>query len=301
MAWRGLHVTQPARLSLADGQIVIEQEDGAVRLPVEDLAWLVLDTPRATLTAALLAACMEKGVALVTTDARHTPSGMMLPFHGHYRQAGVAALQAACTAPLRKRLWQAVIRAKVSNQADNLGLCGGDGRALAAMAGRVASGDPDNIEAQAAREYWRVLFRHFRRDDGTDKRNMLLNYGYAVVRAAVARGLVAAGLLPAFGIGHASESNAFNLADDLVEPFRPFVDRAVWALTDRGVARYGDASLADRRVLAALPLEPVRLGRETTTLLTATEAVGAGLVRAFESRSAAALLLPRFSQSAEAP
>jgi CRISPR-associated protein Cas1 len=301
MAWRGLHVTQPARLSLADRQIVIEQEDGTARLPVEDLAWLVLDTPRATLTAALLAACMDKGVALVTTDARHTPSGVMLPFHGHHRQAGVAALQASCTAPLRKRLWQTVIRAKIGNQAANLGRCGGDGRALAAMAERVASGDPDNLEAQAARNYWRALFPEFRREDGGDKRNMLLNYGYAVVRAAVARGLVAAGLLPAFGIGHASAANAFNLADDMVEPFRPFVDRAVWMLAERDAARNGEASLADRRTLAALPLESVRLGRETMTLLAATEAVGAGLVRALEARSAAVLTLPTFPPTAGAP
>lgn len=123
---------------------------------------------------------------------------------------------------------------------------------------------------------------------------MLLNYGYAVVRAAVARGLVAAGLLPALGIGHASAANAFNLADDMVEPFRPFVDRAVWTLTESGTMRVGEPSLAERRLLAALPLEAVHLGQETMTLLAATEAVGAGLVRAFEARSALLLPLPTF-------
>jgi CRISPR-associated protein Cas1 len=294
MAWRGLHVTKRARLSLAEHQVVIEQEDGATRLPIEDLAWVVLDTPQATLTTALLAACMEQGVALVTTNARHTPSGLILPFHGHYRQAGVAAMQAGCSTPLRKRLWQTVIRAKIANQATNIDRCGGDGCALFAMVTRVASGDPDNIEARAARDYWQALFPAFRRGDEADKRNMLLNYGYAVIRAAVARGLVAAGLLPAFGIGHANAANAFNLADDMVEPFRPFVDRVVWNLAKKGTVREGEPSLAERQVLAGLPLEPVRIGRETMTLLAATEAVAAGLVRAFDGQSAAMLKLPTF-------
>jgi len=299
MAWRGLHVTKAARLSLADGQIVIVQDDGEARLAIEDLAWLVLDTPQVTLTTALLSACMEKGVALVTTDGRHTPSGVMLPFHGHYRQAGVSALQASCSAPLRKRLWQVVICAKIGNQAANLERCGGDGRALTAMARLVASGDPDNVEARAARDYWQALFPDFRRSDSNDKRNMLLNYGYAVVRAAVARGLVAAGLLPAFGIGHASVANAFNLADDMIEPFRPFVDRLVWELADRGSSGKGEPSLAERRALAALPLEAVQLGRETMTLLAATEMVAEGLVRAFELRSAKVLRLPEFPRVAK--
>lgn len=294
MAWRGVHVTQAARLSLADGQLVVDQADGAARVPLEDVAWLVVDTPQATVTTALLSACMAAGVALVATDARHTPSGVILPFHGHFRQSAVAALQAGLSAPLRKRLWQAVVRAKIANQAAALMACGADGRAVAAMAGLVGSGDAGNVEARAARDYWRLLFPRFRREDGADRRNMLLNYGYAVVRAAVARGLVASGLLPAFGLQHASVSNAFNLADDMVEPFRPFVDRAVWVMSERGTARNGEPTLAERRSLAALPLEAVRLGQEAMTLLAATEAVAASLVRAMEAKRVAALRLPGF-------
>jgi CRISPR-associated protein Cas1 len=151
------------------------------------------------------------------------------------------------------------------------------------------------VEARAAREYWRGLFTQFRREDGADKRNMLLNYGYAVVRAAVARGLVAAGLLPAFGLQHASASNAFNLADDIVEPFRPFVDRAVWVMTEHGRLREGEPTLSERRALAALPLAPARLGRETMTVLAASEAVATSLVRAMETKRVGALKLPGFA------
>jgi len=295
MAWRGVHLTQPGKLSLADGQLVVEQADGTARLPLEDIAWLVIDTPQATITTALLSACMAHGVALVSTDARHTPSGLMLPFHGHHRQAAVAVLQAGQSAPRRKRLWQKVVQAKITNQANALTACGHDGRAVAAMATLVGSGDLTNVEARAARAYWGGLFTKFRREDGADKRNMLLNYGYAVVRAAVARALVASGLLPAFGIGHASASNAFNLADDMVEPFRPFVDHAVFAMSDGGIVRDGEPSLAERRELASLPLRSVKMRHEVMSLLAATELAAASLVRAMETGTPAVLILPEFA------
>jgi CRISPR-associated protein Cas1 len=293
MAWRGVHITQPSRLSLADGQIVVTRDDGDVRLPIEDVAWLVIDTPQVTLSTALISACMDAGMVLITTDRTHTPSGMTLPFHRHHRQAEIAALQMAISAPLKKRLWQTIIQAKIANQAAVLTGCGQSPSALLAMARLVGSGDPDNTEARAARAYWPRLFVDFVREDGSDKRNALLNYGYAVVRSAVARALVAVGLLPAFGVNHASMTNAFNLADDLVEPFRPFVDRLVWRLTDVGRTRTGETTLEERRSLASLPVEETRFGDETVTLLVATERAAESLVRAMEANSAALLLLPR--------
>ncbi len=292
MAWRGLHLTQPARLTLADGQMVVSQADGDVRLAIEDIAWVVLDTPQATLTTALIAACMEAGVALITTDARHTPSGLLLPFHRHHRQAEVAALQVAASAPLKKRLWQVIVQAKIGNQASALVRCGQDAQALRAMARNVGSGDPDNVEARAARHYWGCLFPAFVRENDADRRNMLLNYGYAIVRSAVARAAVAFGLLPALGLHHASISNAFNLADDLVEPFRPFVDAVVWGMSQQGRLSDGTPTVADRRTLASLLTGEARFGRETVTLLTASEQTAESLVRALEAASPALLRLP---------
>jgi CRISPR-associated protein Cas1 len=293
MAWRGVHITQPSRLSLADGQIVVTRDDGDVRLPIEDVAWLVIDTPQVTLSTALISACMDAGMVLITTDRTHTPSGMMLPFHRHHRQAEIAALQIAISAPLKKRLWQTIIQTKIANQAAVLTGCGQNASALLAMARLVGSGDPDNTEARAARAYWPRLFVDFIREDGSDKRNALLNYGYAVVRSAVARALVATGLLPAFGVNHASITNAFNLADDLVEPFRPFVDRLVLRLTDAGRTRAGETTVEERRSLASLPVEEAQFAGDTVTLLVATERAAESLVRAMEANSAALLLLPR--------
>jgi CRISPR-associated protein Cas1 len=296
MAWRGVQITQPGRLAVADGQLIVEQEDGEVRLALEDIAWLIIDTPQVTLTSSLLSACMEVGIAVLTTDTRHMPSGLLLPFHRHHRQASVAALQAGLGTPLRKRLWQTVARAKIFNQAAVLSALGRmGGRAIESMARRVGSGDPDNIEARAARAYWSRLWDDFVRGDDDDTRNMRLNYGYAVLRACVARAIVGSGFLPAFGLHHASVTNPFNLADDLVEPFRPFVDHIVWNMSDPDAAIRTALSRDERQKLAGVPLCECRVGNDRMTLLAAAERCAESLARAIEYKSPAVLELPRFA------
>lgn len=291
MAWKGVHLSQPARLSLADGQMVVDQEGGVVRLPIEDVAWVVLDTPQASLTANLLSACMDGGVAVIFTDRTHTPNGVALPFHGHHRQAEMAWKQAAMGVPLKKRLWQAIVRRKILNQSANLAALGrGEAKVVAEMARHVGSGDAKNIEARAARQYWQSLFPDFHREDEGDRRNKLLNYGYAIIRSAIARALTTNGLLPAFGVHHASVSNAFNLADDLIEPFRPFADRLAFALASEGGR---DAlSLADRRAMAGVLSANARVNGAVTPLLAATEQASASLCRAISANAPEALVLP---------
>jgi CRISPR-associated protein Cas1 len=293
MAWKGLHLTRPSRLSFKDGQIVVEQDDGEVRVALEDLAWIVLDSPRSTLSSTLLSACMSAGIAIIVTDETHTPSGVALPFHHHHRQADLAQRQVGMGAPLKKRLWQSIVRSKVENQAAVLDELGREGGAtLREMKRHVGSGDPDNVEARAARAYWSELWPEFRREDGGDRRNKLLNYGYAVVRSGVARSLVAAGLLPPLGLNHASVTNAFNLADDLVEPFRPFVDALAWRTVGEGRPCRNDLSVEDRRSMAGVLLGEARVGAETVTLLVAAEKTAESLVRAIESNAPEALELP---------
>jgi CRISPR-associated protein Cas1 len=299
MAWKGLHLSRPAKLSVADGQLVAAQEDGDARVAIEDLAYLVLDAAHAQISTSLLSALMEGGVAVLVTDARHHPCGLMLPFHRHHRQAAVAALQVEAGAPLKKRLWQTIVRGKIGNQAALLEGCGREGCApLREMARLVGSGDPDNIEARAAREYWGKLFPAFVRDDAKDRRNQLLNYGYAVLRAGVGRALAASGFLPALGLHHASATNAFNLADDLLEPFRPFVDRMAFAMAENGAARAPDLTVEDRRKLAGALLEAARIGAEKVTLLVAAEKAAASLARALEANLAEALELPVLEKAA---
>lgn len=292
MAWRGVHISQPARLSYRDRQIVIEQDDGAARLPLEDIAWLILDTSQLSITGSLLSACADAGIAMIVPDAKHHPSGILLPFHTHHAQAHVAHQQVAMTAPLKKRLWQHIVRAKIDNQATALTRSGRDGAsALLAMTAHVKSGDPGNVEARAARHYWQNLFDDFRRGDDPDRRNALLNYGYAVLRAALARACVAHGLLPAFGLHHASKTNAFNLVDDLIEPYRPLVDTLVFTHAAT-MAPGNDLTLDDRRAMAGVLLGTLGMGKENVTALAASEMTAASLVRAMQLGDAAALVLP---------
>lgn len=285
MAWRGLHLTQPSRLSFADGQVVVTQADGNVRVALEDLAWIILDSQQTTVTAKLLSACMDAGVAIVITDRTHTPSGVAIPFHTHFRQSAVASRQIAITAPFKKRLWQTIVKRKIDNQAAVLLAFERPGAAtLKEMARWVRSGDASNVEAQAARFYWSHLWRDFRREDTGDRRNGLLNYGYAVIRSAIARSLVASGLLPTFGLKHANGANAFNLADDFLEPFRPFVDMVALRTFDSDQRYRGNLTVDDRRAMAGVMLMDARIGDDTVSMLVAIERTTNSLLRAIEGR-----------------
>jgi CRISP-associated protein Cas1 len=212
MTWRVVQISKPAQLCLQHKQLVVKQDGQQAALPLEDVAVIVLETPQAILSSALLAAAQDAGVAIITCDTRHMPNGVLLPFHTHSRLAEVAALQIAAGQPCRKRLWQRIVQQKILNQAAclqrherpqvNL---------LQAMARRVSSGDIGNIEAQAARIYWQALFGDAFRRHHADHVNAALNYGYAVLRGVVARSLVAAGLLPCFGVHHSNNLNAFRV------------------------------------------------------------------------------------------
>lgn len=298
MAWRSLHISQAAKLSLQQGQLSVEQVGvEAISLPVEDLTTLVLESPQITLTSALLARLQGAGVAVMVCDAQHLPVGLMLPFHQHSRQSEVASLQIASTQPFRKRCWQRVVQQKLRNQADCLRpRAAPQAQTLHAMASRVQSGDTGNLEAVGAKLYWSALMpESFRR--GQDCiRNAALNYGYAIVRAAVARGAVAAGLLPCLGLHHASQLNPFNLVDDLMEPLRPYADWVV--VTQLGDELQGDSLTKEhRQQLASLLHTPVRWQNTTETLMNTAELMAASLVRAMRAGDANQLLLPNFVPS----
>lgn len=294
MAWRGVHISNPAKLNFADNQLVAKQDAGEVRLPLEDIAYIVIDAPHVSLTSTLISACMKSGIALIFSDETHTPCGVALPFHQHFRQGEIARLQVAMSEAFKARLWQVVVRRKVQNQASALAICGRAGiRGLNAAAERITPGDEENIEARAAREFFTRMFgRSFSRTEGSGLANAMLNYGYAIIRSAVARALTAFGLIPALGIKHASQTNAFNLADDMVEPFRPFVDIIVFNMLVQEEAGAGELTITHRRRLVSSLMETASFGREKTTLLIATERMAESLVQAIEGRSPAVLVLP---------
>ncbi|MCH9742140.1 MAG: type II CRISPR-associated endonuclease Cas1 [Proteobacteria bacterium] len=233
MAWRSVVISKPARLSFAQRAMVIEQNEGTARVPLEDIAAIVIDNPQITITVPLLVACADAQVIVITVDDSHTPNGVFLSHTPHSRAVKVMRGQLAMSEPHKKRLWQLLVQQKIRNQAQLLAQAGKPDTAkqLHTLANSVRSGDPDNLEAQAAARYFPALFgKSFTRDD-IGFVNSALNYGYAIIRSAIARSLVSYGFLPAFGLHHSSELNAFNLADDIIEPYRTIVDQQVLALT----------------------------------------------------------------------
>lgn len=295
MAWRGLHIGDPARLSLKSGQLHFDKRDeSSITFPIEDIAWIVLDTQQIEITAALMAACMQSSVPIICSDEKHIPCGVLLPFHQHWHQARVARSQIEASAPLNKRLWRSIIRQKIENQAAVLERNQIDGAAtLRSMSSHVKSGDTGNVEARAARFYWQRLFNDFRRNDDSDLRNAMLNYAYAILRGAVSRGVVAAGLLPAFGIHHHNAQNAFNLADDLLEVFRPIADQLVFELSNYG-ERPADTVLKRevRQQLVGVMSQTVILTQEQMTILPAIDRAVASLVQCYSSNEANKIELP---------
>lgn len=232
MGWRSVVITQPAYLSFADRALQIRQGEQQAKVPLEDVSVVLLDNSQITVTGQLLSACADAGILLLTVDASHHPNGLYLPFTPHSRALQMMRAQLAMKQPLRKRLHQRLIRQKLLNHAAVLQSAGEADVAslILSWADRVRSGDPDNLEAQAAQRYFPALFgRGFLRSQPVWV-NSALNYGYAILRAALARSLVCHGFLPAFGVFHRSEQNAFNLADDLIEPFRALVDAEVLAM-----------------------------------------------------------------------
>lgn len=220
----------PARLSVRHRNLVVEPRDQpAVSMPLGDVAVMVVSHPQVHYTHAVLSGLAETGGVFVTCDGNRLPIGMLLPIAGHHVQVERFAAQACASLPLKKRLWKQVVQAKIKAQSLVLERLHGDDGGLAQLVAQVRSGDTANVEARAARRYWSLLFadREFRRNRDLPDENRLLNYGYAVLRAIVARAICAAGLHPSLGIHHHNRYSTYCLADDLMEPLRPIVDEAV--------------------------------------------------------------------------
>jgi len=250
MIKKTLYFENSAYLSLKNKQLVVklpevEKNDALPELlkaesvktiPIEDIGVVILDNKQITLTHGLIEALLENNCALITCDSRRMPVGLFLPLEGNTVQSERFTAQIEASLPLKKQLWQQTIQAKIENQAYVLKTCRGtEVRNMLKWANDVRSGDSDNLEGRAAAYYWKNLFpmiENFTRNRDGVPPNNLLNYGYAILRAVVARALVASGLLPTFGIHHHNRYNAYCLADDIMESYRPFVDKLVVEIVD---------------------------------------------------------------------
>lgn len=272
-----------AYLRCERSQLVVERRgQDSDSVPMAEVAALVLAHPQVTATLGVLSALMEKGGSVVVCNSTCQPVGMMLPTAMNATQTRTFGAQAAAPLPMKKRLWKQIIRAKILAQAALLADLRHGDHGLAAFAAKVRAGDPSNVEGQAARKYWRALFDDpdFRRDREAADANRMLNYGYAVLRAVTGRAICASGLHPSLGLHHHNQYNPYCLADDLMEPFRPLVDRTVIEV----VEHFGADAPLDRRtkqVLLEGILARYDVDGEVRTLFDALSRVTASLVRVY--------------------
>ena len=288
----------PAYLSLRDNQLVIKlpevetadnlpesfKKEAMRTIPIEDIGVVVLDNKRITITSGVLEALLENNSAVISCDSKSMPVGLMLPLAGNTLQNERFRDQLASSLPLKKQLWQQTIRQKISNQETVLHhytLI--ETGCMRAWINDVRSGDPDNVEAKAAAYYWKNLFTdhpNFVRGREGEPPNNLLNYGYAILRAVVARSLVASGLLPTLGIHHHNRYNAYCLADDIMEPYRPFVDELVLQIMAEE-DNYSELTKDIKAKLLQIPVLDVTINGKRSPLMIATGITTASLYKCF--------------------
>lgn len=264
-------------------------------LPIEDIGVLILDHQQITITQALIAKLLANNVALITCDNSHHPTGLMLNLDGHTLQSARFQAQVDATVPLKKQLWQQTVSAKIYNQARMLESIDIVAKNLRNWAQEVKSGDADNHEAIAAAYYWKnffPIFPEFKRERFGDAPNNLLNYGYAILRAVVARNIVASGMLPTLGIFHKNQYNAYCLADDIMEPYRPFVDKVVWNIV-RQNGQYLELGPSMKKDLLNIPAMDVMINEEKSPLMLAVQKTTASLAKCFEGKQRK-ILYPEF-------
>lgn len=300
MIKKTLYFGNPAYLSLRLNQLVIKlpevekndtvseafKQQHEVTKPIEDIGVVILDHKQITITSGAIEALLDNNCALITCDSHSMPVGLMLPLYGNTTQNERFRHQLDSSLPLRKQLWQQTIQTKIANQAAVLSRCRDEEvRCMQVWAKEVRSGDPDNLEGRAAAYYWKYLFgthiEGFIRDRDGVPPNNLLNYGYAILRAVIARALVSSGLLPTLGIHHHNRYNAYCLADDIMEPYRPYVDELVFHLIKTKGLPSDGLTRAWKAELLTIPTLDVVIGGKRSPLMVAATQTSASLYKCF--------------------
>lgn len=300
MITRTLYFGNPTYLSLSNGQLVIKlpevenveslpskmKQQLTRTIPIEDIGVIVIDHKQITITSGLLEALLENNCSVVTCNSKSMPTGLMLPLYGNTTQNERFRTQLDSSLPLKKQLWQQTIKTKIHNQAALLKTYTKSNTGnMQAWENDVKSGDPDNYEARAAAYYWKNIFPFidgFIRDRDGDAPNNLLNYGYAILRAVVARALVVSGLLPTMGIHHHNRYNAYCLADDIMEPYRPYIDEIVFnMICNRNMEDIEELTKTIKANLLSIPTTEVIIGSKRRPLMVAVAETTASLYKCF--------------------
>lgn len=278
----------PVRLRSRFHQLVVDAENGpSTSIPFEDVAVVLVSHPQVTFSQSVLDELIRNGGVLVACNRKSLPVGMLVPLAAHHQASHRIRQQAAVSVPRLKKAWQQIVKAKIRAQSHLLQSLSGDDRGLSLLAASVQSGDPKNIEAQAARRYWPKLFDGFhfkRRPEGEDPINIRLNFGYGVLRGIVARAICATGFHPSLGLHHHNMFNAYCLADDLMEPFRPLIDRIVRNQVEKPVLEDSLTQESKEELIDPL-LGRLRLGNELRTLFDVVSRLAASLVQFFAKKT----------------
>jgi CRISPR-associated protein Cas1 len=288
MIKRTLYFGNPAYLKTKDEQLIFQSEEtGELKtLPIEDIGVLIIDHQQITISQALIAKLLANNVAFITCDNSHHPTGMLLNLDGNTLQSQKFQAQVEASMPLKKQLWQQTISCKINNQAALLETCRVAVKNMRNWVTEVKSGDSENHEAVAAVYYWKNIFQlfpEFKRERYGPPPNNLLNYGYAILRAIVARNLVASGLLPTLGIFHKNQYNAYCLADDIMEPYRPYVDKIVLNIVNLN-GNFLELTPSMKKELLNIPAMDVRINNEQSPLMVAVQKTTGSLVKCFEGK-----------------
>jgi CRISPR-associated protein Cas1 len=287
MIKRTLYFGNPAYLHKKDQQLKIAEPETRTEkatVPLEDIAIVLLDHPQITITHALMADLIERNVALISCDDHHLPTGLMLPLDGNHVQTERFRIQIAASEPLLKNLWAQTVKAKIENQATMLERAGIENKQLLALVPQIKSGDPDNMEGRAASVYWKLTYgdQGFTRNRYGIEPNAHLNYCYAVLRAIVARALVSSSMLPTLGIHHRNKYNAYCLADDIMEPYRPFCDELVYGLYSSGKIEFEEITREQKVSLLTIATCDVLIDGKKSPLMVALSRTTNSLFECFE-------------------
>mgnify|MGYP003411846001 FL=1 len=288
MIKRTLYFGNPAYLKTNNEQLVVEMHGtGETKsTPIEDIGLLILDNQQITITQSLLSKLLANNTAVISCDDTHHPSGMLFNLDGNSLQSQKFQAQVEASVPLKKQLWQQTVMCKIENQAALLQHEREEYKLLLTYAKDVKSGDSENHEARAAAYYWKRVFPdflQFRRERYGPPPNNLLNYGYAILRALVARSLTSSGLLPTLGIHHRNQYNAYCLADDIMEPYRPFVDKVVCQII-RGNGKFLEMTPNMKKALLEIPAMDVQADGQKSPLMNAVQRTTASLAKCFEGK-----------------
>jgi CRISPR-associated protein Cas1 len=279
-----LYFGNPTYLKLKNRQLEIEvrklEDTIKTKRPIEDIGVVILDHPRITITHQAIRALQSNNAVIISCDASHMPASLMIPYEGNKLQSKRYQAQINARLPLKKNLWQQTVVAKIENQIAVLRHLGKPGKKLEVLVKRVQSGDPENIEGQAAAYYWATFLEGFIRDQYGEPPNNLLNFGYAIIRSMAARALVGAGLIPTLGIHHSNQYNAFCLADDIMEPARPFVDLIVHNLfLDRNLESFLDKE--SKQTLLSVMTSDALFGKKRSPMLVGYNLTAASLAECY--------------------